>query len=236
MSRPKVELRMPPKSAFDAFERETRARLQAAALNATHIAAGRAKSMIRREMVSAQLGRLNLAVDSGSDLQKHGAVRSSGVGFSASGWIFVRSKSDRTLGAIEAYTEGADIAPRQGRWLWLPTDDIPARAGRLKITPANYNRLGLDKKIGPLVLIKSVNGWPLLVVKNASVSGSGKARSAKSYRKDGGLRKGQVAKDFIVAFVGIPRTSRRARIDVPAIMREVQAMLPALIEEQLRRR
>ena len=235
MSRPTVELRMPPRSAFDAFERETRARLQVAALNATHIAAGRAKSMIRREMISAGLGRLNLAVDSGSDLEKRGVVRSSGVGFSASGWIHVRSKSERTLGAIEAYTEGAEIAPRRGRWLWLPADDIPSRVGRKKITPESYNRLGLDKRIGPLVMIRSVNGWPLLVVKSASVSGSGKARSAKSRRRDGGLRKGQVAKDFIVAFVGIARTSRRSRLDVPAIMREARAMLPLLIEQQLSR-
>lgn len=74
------------------------------------------------------------------------------------------------------------------------------------------------------------------MVKGASVSGSGKARSAKSLRKDGGLRKGQVAQKLIVAFIGIPRTSRQARVDVPAIMREAQASLPELIEQQLRRR
>ena len=50
MSRPRVEIRMPPRSAFDKFERETEARIEAAALNATHMAAGRAKTLIRREM------------------------------------------------------------------------------------------------------------------------------------------------------------------------------------------
>lgn len=235
MSRPKVELRMPPRSAFDAFERQTRARLEAAALNATAIAAGRAKSMIRREMVSAGLGRLNLAIDHGSDLEKRGAVRQTGVGFSASGWVFVRSKSERTVGAVEAYTQGAEISPRRGRWLWIPTDNVPARAGRRKITPSSWNQSGLVQRIGPLVMIWA-NGRPLLVVKGASVSGSGKARSAKSLRKDGGLRKGQVAQELIVAFIGIPRTSRQARVDVAAIMREVQAMLPALLDQQLNRR
>lgn len=235
MSKPRVEIRMPPLSAFNNFERETKERMQAAALNATHIAAARAKTMIRREMVAADLGRLGNAVDCGSDLEKSGAVRSRGTGFSASGWVFVRSRSERTLGAIEAYTQGADIAPRRGRYLWIPGDDIPARAGRTKVTPENYKRFGLEAKIGPLTLIWA-NGRPLLVVKGASVSGSGKARSAKSLRKDGGLRKGQVAQKLIVAFIGIPRTSRQARIDVPAIMKEAQAMLPALLEQQLNKR
>jgi len=52
----KVQLRMPPRSAFNKFERETRARLEAAALNATHVAANQAKSLIRREMAAAALG------------------------------------------------------------------------------------------------------------------------------------------------------------------------------------
>lgn len=236
MGRPRVELRMPPRATFDNFERRVRERLEAAALNATHIAAGRAKSMIRREMSAAALGRLGNAIDSGSDLQKNGRVRTSPVGFSASGWVFVRSKSERTLGTLAAYTAGAQIAPRSGRYLWIPTDDIPARAGRVKITPGNWNKFGLDKRIGPLVMVKSINGRPLLIAQGATLSGSGKTRSAKSRRKDGGLRKGQVARDFVVAFVGIPRTSRQARVDVPAIMREVQAMLPKLIAEQLNRR
>lgn len=231
----KVQVRMPPLSAFDNFERQSRARLEVAALNATQVAAARAKAMIRREMSSAGLGRMGNAVGSGSDLEKRGQVRSSGVGFSASGWVHLRTKSERTVGAIESYTAGATITPRKGRWLWIATDDIPSKAGRKRITPESYNRLGLDKKIGPLVMVRSVNGWPLLVVKNASVSGSGKARTAKSRKIGGGLRKGQVAKDFIVAFIGIPRTSRQARVDVPAIMREVQAVLPALVAEQLNR-
>lgn len=58
---------------------------------------------------------------------------------------------------------------------------------------------------------------------------------AKSLRKNGGLRKGQVAADTIVAFVGIRRTSSDALVDVAAIMREAQASLPGLIDQQLGR-
>lgn len=234
MSRPRVEIRMPPRSAFEKFERETRARLEAAALNATHIAAGRAKNLIRREMTAAGLGRLGNAIDSGSDLEKHGTVQPSSTGPSASGWVHVRSKSERTLGTIEAYTQGADIFSRRGRYLWIPGDLIPTRAGRHRMTPYLYYRTGLDKTIGPLIQIMS-NGRPLLVVKGASVSGSGKRGTAKGLTKRGKLRKGQVAQDLIVAFIGIRRTLREARVDVPAIMREVQAMLPDLIRLQLDR-
>lgn len=236
MSRFKIELRMPPRSAFDNFERETRARLQAASLNATQIAASRAKSKIQADMRGAGLGRLGNAVGNGGDLGKRGAVRTSGTGWSASGWVHVRSQSERTIGAIDAYTSGADIVPRRGRWLWIPTDDIPARVGKRSITPDNYTRLGLASRIGPLVFVLTPAGHALLVVQGASLSASGKKRSAKSLRKDGGLRKGQVASDTIVAFVGIRRTSRRTRVDVPSIMREAQASLQELLEQQLRRR
>lgn len=233
MSGVKVGLTMPPRSAFDDFERETKARLKTASLNATQIAAGRAKAKVQGSMRSAGLGRLGNAIGNGGDLGKRGAVRSQGGGWSASGWVHVRSRSERTVGAIEAYTAGAEIAPRKGRWLWIPTDDIPARVGRRSVTPETYNRLGLETKIGPLVFVLTPSGRALLVVQGASLSASGRSRSAKSLRKNGGLRKGQVAAETIVAFVGIRRTSRAARVDVAAIMREAQASLPGLIDQQL---
>ena len=86
------------------------------------------------------------------------------------------------------------------------------------------------------MFVLTPSGRALLVVQGASLSASGKSRSAKSLRKNGGLRKGQVAADTIVAFVGIRRTSRSARVDVAAIMREAQASLPGLIDQQLGRR
>ena len=224
---------MPPRSAFDGFESNSLGRLQGAALNATDTARRSALSSLRGQMSSAGLGRLGNALGSGSDAEKYGQVRVLGRGWSASGWLFVRSRSERTVGTIESYTQGAEILPRRGRWLWIATDEIPARSGRFKMTPARYNQSGLAASIGPLVFIRSVNGNPLLVVQGASVSESGRSRSAKSRMKRGGLRKGQVAKEFIVAFIGIPRTSRRARVDVQAILRQAQQSLPALINQHL---
>lgn len=226
---------MPPRSVFEQLERNTIARMQVAVLLATQKAAVAAHGKLRSAMGAAGLGRLGNAIGQGSDAQKNGRVHQRGSGWSSSGWLHMRSRSERTRGAIEAYVAGAEITPRRGKWLWIPTDDIPSRAARQRMTPELYQRAGFETKIGPLVLIKGINGRPLLVIKNASLSASGKPRSAKSRRKDGGLRKGQVAKDFIVAFIAIPRTSRRARVDLAQIMREAQASLPRLIAAELRK-
>lgn len=221
---------------FAQFRRFAEQRLETAALIATDRARSIALARVRSEMKGAALGNLGSALGSGSDLEEgRGVFRYGNGGFSASGVVFVRSGSERSRGAIEAYTQGAEIAPVRGRWLWIATDQIPKRAGRLRMTPALYVKNGFEQKIGPLQFIRSVNGYPLLVVKTASVALSGRARSAKSLNKKGLPRKGQVAKEFIVAFIGIPRTSRAARVDVLAIMREVQQQLPDLLSQALGR-
>jgi len=232
----KGRVALPPRSAFDQFARESIGRLQAAALNATARAALTAKRKLRADMQGAGLGRLGNAVDHGSDAQKNGRVRTMGQGWSASGWLAIRSRSERTIGAIESYTAGAVITPKKGRWLWIATDDIPIRAGRQRMTPALYNKMGFASKIGPLVPVKASNGTPLLVVRNVGVSASGKSRSARSLTKRGLPRKGQTQADFIVAFYGIPNTSRQARVDVDQIIAEARASLPDLIAQELGRR
>lgn len=191
---------------------------------------------IRTAMQGAGLGRLGNGLGAQSDLSETGQVhRYAGGGFSASGVVFVRSGSPRTRGTIDAYTLGAEIQPVRGRWLWIPTDEIPRLAGRRKMTPDLYTKNGFEQKIGPLVRVRSVNGYPLLVVKNASVSLAGKKRSARALTKSGRARKGQVEKEFIVAFVGIPRTARAARVDVIALVQAVQRDLPTLYAQAMGR-
>ncbi len=225
--------------AFSDLERFARWRSEAAALEATKVAARRAVLRIRDEMRNAGLGKLGKALGNSSDLEKRGAVYQRGDGFSASGVVFIRSRSERTRGAIESYTVGSEIRPVRGRWLWIPTDDIARVAGsketRARVTPGNWSKLGLGRRIGPLVFAKSKTGRPLMIVKNVGVSAAGASRSAKSLRKSGQPRKGQVTQEFVVAFIAIPRTSRQARVDVPAILRSVAAELPALFTEALGR-
>lgn len=220
-------IRRPRLGAFREYERGLIQRSETAALIATDRAAFGGKNGVRRQMSGGGLGRLGFAVDAGSDMRKSGRVHRIGAnGFRTSGWINLRTKSERTLGAITAYTEGADILPRKGKgWLWIATDEIPARAGRARMTPERYVARGFDRKIGPLTYIRSVNGNPLLVVTGASVNAGGKPHSAKALGKNGRLRKGQREKQFIVCFIGIPRTSRAARVDAPAEFRREQASL-----------
>lgn len=223
------------KGPFAEWRRFAEQRMERAALIAVDKAALSAKNLVRDEMKNAGLGRLGNAVTATSDLQRGSVHRRAGGGFSASGMVYVRSKSERTLGAIEAYTQGADIKPVKGRWLWIPTDYIQRTSKRFRLTPALWNQNGLDRKIGPLVMIKSVNGNPLLVVKDVGVDVSGKKRSARGLLKSGLPRKGQVQRELIVAFVGIPRTSRAARVDVNAIMESVARELPDLFYQALGR-
>lgn len=219
--------------AYDAYRSVIDRRIEFAALQASDRASQIGKRSIRSAMQSAGLGRLGNAIDANSDLSEGRGVHRTGNGFSASGVVFIRSRSERTRGAIESYTAGAEIRPVRGRWLWIPTDQIPRVTARRSMTPELWRQNGFDTKIGPLVFVRSVNGNPLLVVKNASISAAGKTRSAKSLTKRGMPRKGQAAKEFIVAFIGIPRTARAARINVPVIMAQVQAQLPRLYAEAL---
>lgn len=221
---------------FKELEAFVRKALEGAALRASHTAAHRTLTEIRGAMRSAGLGRLGNALGSGSDQAKNGTVHRRGEAFSASGWVHVRSKSKRAVGALEAYTEGAEIRPRRGQWLWMATRQISQKAGRQKMTPALYRASGLEQRLGPLVQIQTSPGEALLIVENVSVDKFGRmGRKARKIGKTGRLSKGRRRADMIVAFVGIRRTSRAARVTPSTIAATNAAKLPALIAEELRK-
>lgn len=224
--------------ALRQYQSSIERRMEYAALVATDRASTIAKQKIRTAMQGAGLGNLGNALGSGSDLSKGRGVHRRGAGgWSASGWVHVRSKSARTRGTLQAYTEGAKITPKKGPWLWFPSDEIQRVAGsrkdRARLTPGNWVKYGMDKKVGPLVKIKSVNGYPLLVVKNTNVPLAGIKRKPRASLKSGRSPKGYVEKQFLVAFIGIPFTSRKSRVSISDIMQSVQAELPRLFLEAL---
>ena len=222
--------------AYRQYQRLIDRRLEFAALDATDRAARMALRSIQSAMSGAGLSRLGKGLSSASDLSSgRGVHRREGNSFSASGTVFIRSRSERSRGAIEAYTQGANIRPVRGRWLWIPTDAIPSRAGRYRMTPELFRSQGLEQKIGKLILLKNVDGRPLFAVENVGISLAGKPRSAGSLTKRGEPRKGQVKRQLVIAFIGIPRTNRAARVDVPAIMQQAQAALPALLTDAIKR-
>jgi len=211
---------------FASWRRFAEQRMERAALIATDRGARNMLGEVRSQMAGAGLGRLGNGLGYDSDLrQGRGVHRYADGGFSASGVVFIRSGSERTRGAIEAYTQGAEITPVRSRWLWIPTDNIPRVSKRFRLTPALWVQNGFDQRIGPLVYIKGINGYPLLAVKNVGVDLSGRKRSARSLTKRGMPRAGQTEKQLLIAFVGIPRTARAARVDVNAIARAESSAL-----------
>lgn len=226
--------------AAQARSRITDQSLERAALRATDTARLRAIARFRSQMSGAGLAGLGRAVSSTSDFKKgRGVYRRGGKSWSASGIVYQRARSPRSTGALESYLYGADIRPVRSRWLWIPTDEIQRIVGtganKRRLTPALWKSRGLETKVGPLVTIRSVNGNPLLVARNVGVNAAGKPRSAKSLTKAGRPRKGQRLKEFVVAFVGIPRTSRAARVDIDQIMNAVRMELPMLFANELRK-
>lgn len=225
---------------YRAFGLSIDRRLELAALEATDRAATLAVRSIRTAMQGAGLGRLGNGLGAASDLSSgRGIHRKEAGGWSASGIVFVRSRSERTRGAIESYTAGSEIRPTRGRWLWIATPDIQRLAGgkgkRARVTPGNWQALGLDNRIGPLVPLRSVDGRPLLAVEKVGVALTGQTGSARSLTKSGRARRGQIRRELLIAFIAIPRTSRAARVDVLSIIGAAQADLPRLFAEALER-
>lgn len=182
-------------------------------------AAVKLKSQIRQDMAGAKLGRLGQAITHTSDKVRGGQVYRRGDISRASGIVYIRTKSPRTVGAIISYTEGADITPKKGHYLWYPLETAQRVVGkgkqRRRLTPAMWASSGLEAKLGPLIQIKGTDGLPILGVRNVGVSGTGARKGRpRSLTRRGLPRSGDRVAEFVPIFKGILRTSRQARINV----------------------
>lgn len=227
----KVDAKVIDAGAASAQEK-FRLRVEKAMQAATHKVTRAALAEVRAGLP----GRLGNAIGMFSDKQK-GMVYRRGAYSAASAGIAIRSKSQRTVGAVIAYTEGADIVPVRGKWLWIATDQIQRIAGkgmaRRRVTPAIYKQMGLEAKVGPLKLIPRPDKPPLLVVDNVSFM-PGKSRSARALPKSGQARGGR-ANVGIIAFYAIPKTRRVSTVDIPQIMRSHASQVNAQISDELRK-
>lgn len=202
----------------DEYKRNSIQTIERAMLVATDTASRNALKEIRG---SNTLGRLGNALGHFSDLKKGKGYRFGASGFSASGGIAIKTKNERTVGAIMSFTEDeTEILPVRTPWLWIPTPQLGVkRIGKKKITPALYNASPLPQRLGPLQMIPGRHaGEALLIIRNVQTSLAGRRRPIKG-SKTGVARAGRQQQEFIVAFIGIKRTARTKRIDVPAIMR-----------------
>lgn len=219
---------------FRDFERGCIQRMETAALIATDRAARTAVSTLRTQMAGAGLGRLGNAITSTSDLRMSGRVHRRGAeGFSASGIVHLRTANERTVGTIISYTEGSDITPRS-EWMWITTPDLQKRvAGNFRMTPARYRSGGFESKLGPLIQIPGRHpGEALLIVRNITTRLAGRA-NPRRLPNSGRVRAGRALQEQFVAFIGIRRTSRRARVNPRAIFEWARSSLPFLIKQAL---
>lgn len=209
-----------PPGTFFTLGGELRRLAENLAKDVSDRAAVKLKNQIRQDMAGARLGRLGQAITHTSDKAKGRGVYRKGDVSRASGIVYIRSKSPRTVGAIISYTEGADItAKNSSGYLWYPLDAAQRLIGkgkdRRRLEPRFWKSSGLEAKLGPLIRIKGSDGNPLLVVRNVGVGQvKGGRTRARPLLKSGRPRKGDTAAEIVPIFKGIRRTARQARINV----------------------
>lgn len=215
-----------PPGGFVALGGELRRLAERLALEVSDQAAVKALRNIRADMAGARLGRLGQAITMTSDKRKGGGVYRRGGIARASGAIYIRSKSPRTVGAIISYTEGAQMAAKNpSGYMWIPTDAAQRLIGkgkdRKRLEPRFWKSSGMEAKLGPLIFLRSTKGNPILVVRNVGVSAvAGGSKRPRGLTKSGRPRKGDTLASIVPIFTGIRATSRAARVNPQRRARE----------------
>jgi hypothetical protein len=215
------------------FRRDMLARMAKGAQVATDRASIGAQADIRSAMRGQRLGGLANAIKQTSDLKK-GRVKITGNGgFSVSGIVYAHVRSERTKGALDAYTEGAQIVPKNGRWLAIATNEIPRLVGRYRMTPQRYVEAGYENRIGPLRFVQTHRANVAYLIAESVTTSPYRSGSARRLPKSGKVRAGRQHVG-IVAFVLIRQTKRTKRIDPLQIAQRWQGRIPRLWEQALR--
>lgn len=218
--------------SLGAVQKDMTAKLTRAAAVVTDRAATGARDGIRAAMRGQRLGNLANAIKQTSDLKKRRVHLTGDGGWSVSGIVYAHIKSPRTAGALQAYSQGASILPRKGRWLAIGTNEIPSRVGRRRMTPELYRKGGYESKIGPLVFIPTAKpSVAMLVVKNVSTN-LNRRGSARRLPKSGRVRSGR-ENVSIIAFILIRATQRAKRFDPAAIVAKWQGRVPQMMQAEI---
>lgn len=185
--------------------------IRAVAYTATDLAITRGAARVKARMRSVGLGKLANAVGHTSAKKKGQTDRT------PYGALYARGGDDsRAGGALDAYTQGANITPL-GRWLAIPTKAVPrlvsAGGRRQRLTPALWEKAGLNRKIGELRFVQVSSSQALLLVNNVSLSPKNGQAKAMGPR---GTRTRIVPKRAVVAFILIRNTRRTKRFDQEA--------------------
>lgn len=202
-------VRPPNLRALASTESARYRKLQAKAADfATDRSSREARTALAARMKSAGLGKLDRALGHTSSLRKRQQTnRPYGV-------IYVRGGSDSlAAGALEAYSQGALITARHGRWLAFQTPALQRRVrlgtskGASRMTPQRYVAMG--SPLGKLSFRPTGKGTALLVARNVTLhprTGRAKAAGARAPRT-------RIPAKEVVVFVLIRYTRRAKRFD-----------------------
>lgn len=170
------------------------------AAQATKEATNGLKASLRHDIVTAGLGaRL-------SRTWRAQIYDRSGVG--VTGFIYSRAPE-----IIEAFDQGMVIHARQGRYLAIPTENVPKRINRRKPTPQLYT-----KHRGPLRFVRNRQGSAFLVADDRRASFSRKTGDFQGFRKASQrtLRTGR-GLTSVVMFILVPMVRMPKKLDVQKI-------------------
>ena len=236
----RVTVKTPAQAAFTAARLGLISRMERDALISSNRKGLEFQRDLRAATSQAQLGRVGNVFGHTSDLKRGTILRRSDGTSSASSIVSARSRSERTLGLLDSYIgpvgSTITITPKNSSGLlWFPTRDIKRLVGigsstsgsrrsgniRGRLTPALWNVLGLDKKIGPLVRQTAADGTPILIVQMVGLNAAGRPGSVRSLKRNGQPRRGDVRRETVTAFIGITNTNRTRRVDPLQIARRV---------------
>ena len=134
-------------------------------------------------------------------------------GLNAAGLVY--SKAPRL---IQAHTEGTTIRARGGKYLAIPTENVPRRLfGKQKPSPGQW-----PARLGKLQFIPTRTGG-VLVVKNYTRTRTGRESTAKNPKSR-----------TVVMFVLIRQITLKKRLDPDAAGQRVANLLPELIRRNYR--
>lgn len=225
----------PGNEALAQYRRTLSKRLTIAAARASEKAALGARDDIRSAMKGQRLGGLANTVSYTSD-RKKGRVKAADVSLlDVAGFVSVRGVKDaRTAGALRSYIDqdSTTIAPVRGRWLAIPTKQIPSRVSKRKMTPERYRAAGLEQRIGPLQFVPSKRpGVAYLIINDVTVRNDGKG-SVRPLPKSGRAAKGR-GHVTVIGFILIRVTRRSMRVSPQQIVDKWSRRLPALLNQEL---
>jgi hypothetical protein len=128
-------------------------------------------------------------------------------------------------GIIRAFDEGVTIRSRRGRFLAIPTENVPRRGtdGR-RISPSTFP----EHRLGRLRLVARPGKVPLLVVDGLRIGAGRRGGFRRASQR--ALRTGQGVVT-VVMFVLVPQVRLRKRLDVEGAARRWEAQLPRLVIE-----